>query len=1026
MNDGALLTAADLDARVAAFESAWAKDDSTDLGSFLPSSDDPDYLTVLVELVRIDLEMRYGRGESARVEQYRAGFPALFTDRHRLADVAFEEYRLRVAAGEHPTAHEYGTRFGVDTTGWPVHSSLPSTALSDSLLTDSSPVQYPLPGELVLDFRVVRELGRGSFGRVYLAEQTDLAGRRVAVKLTTRFGRAEPETLARLQHANIVPIYSTHRAGGFQALVMPYLGDTTLGDVLKALRGRETWPASGRELVTTLINWHSKTVADIATKPGPDLPRPGVSIEGLARFTYPDAVLWIGARLAEALTHAHERGIKHLDVKPANVLLTDDGQPMLLDFNLSADAAQSGDKKTGGTPGYMAPEQLLALSGKPSTVDSRADVFGLGVVLFELLTGRHPYPIMGSSDDPIRDLLAARELPPPSLVSFNPAVTPSTEAIVRRCLEPDPASRYPTAAALAEDLKRQLENQPLLHTREPSPRERFQKWRKRHPRLTSSGTVAAVAVGVIGAVSAAAFFWFQRVERLNNEAIAASRFIRYQLDVDQGTAEYVYAVWGGTDRKNQTEAVRRINELLLHYDRDSDAELGGRLSADFLPDFQRGELDRIRANLLALSEMGRFTLARSKADSPTAADWTKRLQANDLVIAAFRKGQVGGVDRVPRAVWRNRAKILEQLGRPDEAGQAGRNADDSSDTAQDYYLLGLSLLNEGQFDAAREMLTKTTKADAQYYLAWLARGIATYSAGRVDEAEWCAQVCVSLRPDDAVGYYHRGLARLRRKQYADSVNDFTFVIERRPDWALPYLGRAQALLTLDRTREALPDLDRAVRSSPDTPRVFFRRAEVRERLGDKLGAEADRKSGLILEPTDDGEWVERGLVRAATGDPTGALEDFDSALRWNPRSFEALQNKAYVLDEKLHRPADAINVLDRTLDLYPESLLARAGRAVLLARRGDRPAAHDDAERCLLTAGPDIRYQLAGVYALTSKTHPGDAKIALRLVADSLRQGYGFEFVEDKALDPDLEPIRGMPEFRSVVDSVKAARSGKN
>ena len=163
----------------------------------------------------------------------------------------------------------------------------------------------------------------------------------------------------------------------------------------------------------------------------------------------------------------------------------------------------------------------------------------------------------------------------------------------------------------------------------------------------------------------------------------------------------------------------------------------------------------------------------------------------------------------------------------------------------------------------------------------------------------------------------------------------------------------------------------------------------------------------------------RGLARA-DADPSGALADFDEALALNPRSFPALQNKAFVFSEKLNKPSDAVAALDRAIDLYPDSLPSRAGRAVLLARKGDRAAAHRDAERCLgLNPGADIVYQVAGAYALTSRTVPEDARVALRLLTDALGRGYGFDLL---ATDTDLDTIRGMKEFRALLDAAKAVQ----
>ncbi len=193
------------------------------------------------------------------------------------------------------------------------------------------------------------------------------------------------------------------------------------------------------------------------------------------RTTYEQVVCWIGACLADALQYAHERGLVHLDLKPSNVLLTADGQPMLLDFHLARGPLLAGSPAPawlGGTPGYMAPEHREGLAavaqGRPLTasIDGRADLWSLAWLLSEMLNDQPR-----SADDPT--VQPARR--------SNARMTSGLSALLRRCLATDPAERYTSATELAADLRRHLANQPLRGVANRSLLERWRKWRLRSP-----------------------------------------------------------------------------------------------------------------------------------------------------------------------------------------------------------------------------------------------------------------------------------------------------------------------------------------------------------------------------------------------------------------------------------------------------------------------------------------------------------------------------------------------------------------
>src|SRR4029077_12001192 len=233
-------------------------------------------------------------------------------------------------------------------------------------------------------FRVVRELGRGAFARVYLATEPALGGRSVVLKIGMR-GTAEAEILGRLRHDNIVPVYAMRQdmLTGMTVVCMPYLGATTLADVLEYAFARPGMPANAAILLQA-----AKPKAEEEESLGPLKPSPI-----LRSGTYVEGVLDMGVQLAEALAFVHERKIYHRDLKPTNVLVRPDGRPMLLDFNLSFDE-QAQQQTLGGTLIYMAPEMLRVIEEKnagPCLLDGRSDLYSLGVILYEMLSGEHPF-----------------------------------------------------------------------------------------------------------------------------------------------------------------------------------------------------------------------------------------------------------------------------------------------------------------------------------------------------------------------------------------------------------------------------------------------------------------------------------------------------------------------------------------------------------------------------------------------------------------------------------------------------------
>src|SRR6516164_8865899 len=279
------------------------------------------------------------------------------------------------------------------------------------------------------DFRVVCEIGRGAMGVVYEAEQVSLK-RRVALKVL-RFGGAadteamerfqrEAETLARLHHTNIVPVFAVGREGCVHFFATQLIAGRSLAAVLAEAKGKGRPPDA-----RTVAGW--------------------------------------GVQAAEALAHAHARGVVHRDVKPSNLLLDGEGVVWLTDFGLARRADETAMTLVGvllGTPLYMSPEQAAAAR---QTVDHRSDVYSLGATLYELATGR-PVFEADNAMKLLEQIATAEPIPPRR---HRPELPRDLETVLLKCLAKEPGQRYATARELADDLRRFGNGEPILARRAP-------------------------------------------------------------------------------------------------------------------------------------------------------------------------------------------------------------------------------------------------------------------------------------------------------------------------------------------------------------------------------------------------------------------------------------------------------------------------------------------------------------------------------------------------------------------------------
>jgi WD40 repeat protein len=464
------------------FRWLWQQGRRPDVRQFVAAAGRPTLGQVLA-VIRTDQCERWPRGQALPAETYFQWWPALLGDQEAALELVYGEYVLREDLGQAPALADYVKRFpqfaarlrqqfelhralaeadepltigpAAGETEGPEEAPRPSTARPVAAIDGT-----PLPR--VAGYAVLAELGRGGMGVVYKARHLQLK-RLVALKMIlagdsagagqrARFSR-EAEAVARLQHPNIVQIYEIGEQGGRAYLALELLQGSSLERVLD---GTPQPPPGAARLVETL---------------------------------------------ARAIHYAHERGVVHRDLKPANVLFSGEGRavrgdssfretmnhpaqwatPKITDFGLAkqtdcgASATQEGTVV--GTPSYMAPEQA---TGRAGDVGPACDVYALGAILYECLTGRPPFK--GATPvDTLLQVLADEPVPPARLL---PKVPRDLETVCLKCLTKDPRRRYESALALAEDLGRWLRGE-AIRARPVSRAERLRKWVARQPALAA-------------------------------------------------------------------------------------------------------------------------------------------------------------------------------------------------------------------------------------------------------------------------------------------------------------------------------------------------------------------------------------------------------------------------------------------------------------------------------------------------------------------------------------------------------------
>jgi eukaryotic-like serine/threonine-protein kinase len=752
-------------------------------------------------------------------------------------------------------------------------------------------------------YEVKSILGYGGMGVVYKARHLKL-NRSVAIKMLLagvyasaserrRFLR-EAEAVAHLSHPNVVQLFDMGECNGFTYFTMEYVEGGTLAHSLKGV----PWPSN-------------------------------------------QAAVFIRT-IALAVQFAHNAGIVHRDLKPGNILLTSDGTPKINDFGLArrlddeVNVTMSGVRI--GTPCYMAPEQAL---GQTNNVGATTDVYALGAILYELLTGRPPFRAETTSETQ-RQLISQDPVPPTRL---NSNVRRDLETICLTCLRKEPHRRYATATALAEDLDRFLRNEPIA-ARRTGALERSAKWMRRHP----ATTIAAVAVLLLVAISIAVGIWsaFERANLANavNGDLNAMAKLQQQERWGEaraalGRAQAIVAAGGNSEVRqrcaqaeqdldlavalDQIRLTRATSGLLVVYRKMANEEYARLFAQAQLGTFQDSPKDvaaRVNASATRTELVNALYDWAYCPDDLRQQDWVQK------VVLAAAPDPGGWSQRIlDPTIWSNR-DALNELANKVPVDQVPLPL---------LLALGDNLMAIGR--PAVPFLIRVQKQHPENFWVNLDLGNALLLQQAPAEARGYYRVALAQRPDGPVGYCVIGDTFRIQEMYDEAMEYYRKSIQLDPDYPRGYCNIGVVFEGQKNYVEAINYFNKSLQLDPKYAWAYFDLGDTLQAQGKHEQSDAAYQKAITLEPDNS---LLLGAIHTRTMDRLPSSEEkwsqWHEIIETDPPRFDQWFGYSEMTlflgkDDEYRRVRTAI--LKRFGDTTDPMLTEKIGRGCLLLPAGE-------------------------------------------------------------------------------------------